>query len=153
MAPVFAPAHEILSKAAHAEGGGHHNVSLEILLMSVSLAIAIIGLFIARYMYISRPDTPEKVVKEWKGLHTVVYNKYYMDEIYDFLFVNSIVNFSRFLWKNFDDLVIDGIVNGVARLAQGWGGVMRWLQSGLVKDYALSILVGVLVVIGYLVLR
>ena len=49
--------------------------------------------------------------------------------------------------------MIDGIVNGVARLAQGWGGVMRWLQSGLVKDYALSILVGVLVVIGYLVLR
>ncbi len=153
LAPVFAPAHEILSKAAHAEGGGHHNVSLELLLMSVSLAIAIIGLFIARYMYISRPETPDKVVKEWKGLHTVVYNKYYMDEIYDFLFVNSIVDFSRFLWKSFDDLVIDGIVNGVARLTQGWGGVMRWLQSGLVKDYALSILFGVLVVIGYLVLR
>jgi NADH-quinone oxidoreductase subunit L len=151
--PVFAPAQEIIHRGAHLEGGGHHEIGLELLLMGISLSIAIIGLLIARYMYISRPETPDKVVEEWKGLHTVVYNKYYIDEIYDFLFVNSIVNFSRFLWKNFDELVIDGIVNGAGSVTRGCGSLMRRLQSGLVKDYALSILVGVLVVIGYLVMR
>jgi NADH-quinone oxidoreductase subunit L len=76
-----------------------------------------------------------------------------VDEIYDALFVNSIVRFSRFLWKSFDDAVIDGVVNGVADAVRGWGRALRQWQTGLVKDYALSILFGVLLVIGYLVLR
>ena len=76
-----------------------------------------------------------------------------MDELYDILFVNSIVRFSRFLWKSFDDLVVDGAVNGTGRLVRIWGSGIRLFQTGLVKDYALSILLGVLVVIGYLVLR
>ena len=63
------------------------------------------------------------------------------------------MKFSRLLWKSFDVTVIDGIVNGVGRITRGFGGVLKWLQSGLVKDYALSVLVGVVVIIGYLVLR
>ena len=93
------------------------------------------------------------MVERFGGLHTLVYNKYWIDELYDFLFVNSIVNFSRLLWKRFDEAVIDGIVNGVARVVRGWGSVLREIETGLVKDYALSILVGALAVIGYLVLR
>ena len=77
----------------------------------------------------------------------------WIDELYDFLFVNSIVNFSRMLWKGFDDAVIDGIVNGVARVVRGWGSALRAVETGLVKDYALSILIGAIAVIGYLVLR
>lgn len=150
LSPVFAPAQAVL-KGAHAEG--HHSLALELTLMFVSLGIAVAGFFYARYMYITDPAAPERMVERFPGLHKMVYNKYWMDEIYDILFVNSIVQFSRFLWKAFDDAVVDGIVNGVARLVRGWGGALRWLQSGLVKDYALSILVGVVAVIGYLVLR
>jgi NADH-quinone oxidoreductase subunit L len=150
LAPVFAPAQAVL-KGAHAEG--HHSLALEIILMAVSLSIAIAGFFYARYMYISDPAAAERMVERFPGLHKLVYNKYWVDEIYDILFVNSLVQFSRFLWKAFDDAVIDGIVNGVARLVRVWGGALRSLQSGFVKDYALSILVGVVVVIGYLVLR
>jgi NADH-quinone oxidoreductase subunit L len=93
------------------------------------------------------------VIAWYPQLHSLVYNKYKIDELYDFLFVNSIVKLSRWLWKAFDDSVIDGIVNGTASLTRGLGSVLRRLESGLVKDYALSILVGTLVVIGYLVLR
>lgn len=150
LAPVFAPAQAIL-KAGHAEG--HHSVALELILMAVSLGIAIVGLLLARWMYLTDPEVPDRVIEEYKGLHTLVYNKYWIDELYDFLFVNSIVNFSRFLWRRFDDLVIDGIVNGVARVTLAWSSGLRLVQTGLVKDYALSILVGIVVVIGYLVLR
>ncbi len=153
LSPVFAPAQHIISEAAGAHHGGHHNVALELTLMALSLGIAIVGLVAAYWMYVKNPEIPERIVEENPDIHSVVYNKYWVDELYDFLFVNSIVGFSRFLWRKFDDFVVDGIVNGVARVTRGWGGAMRYLHSGLVQDYALSILVGVLVVIGYLVMR
>jgi NADH-quinone oxidoreductase subunit L len=121
--------------------------------MGVSLAIAIVGLLFARRMYISDPAAPDRFIRKFPGLYSLVYHKYWIDELYDKLFVNSIVEFSRFLWKAFDDAVIDGIVNGAATVVRAWGSALRWIQTGLVKDYALSFLVGVLAVIGYLVLR
>ena len=150
LGPVFVPAQAILEGGHHAE---HPNVALELGLMVVSLGIAIVGLLAAQRMYLVQPSLPERVIAHIRGLHTLVYNKYWMDEIYDFLFVNSIVAFSRFLWKRFDEGVIDGIVNGTATVVRGWASLLRLVQTGLVKDYALSILAGVLAVIGYLVLR
>lgn len=149
LAPVFAPAKAILEQGHHA---AHHSVTFEIALMLVSLGIAVLGLVVARWMYISDTSVPDRVIQAFPGLHRLVYNKYWMDEVYDTLFVKSIVDFSRFLWKAFDETIVDGIVNGVGALTRGVGSVMRWLETGLVKDYALSILFGVLVIIGYIVL-
>jgi len=151
IAPVFKPAKDIIEHGAH--HGGHHSLTAELTLMGVSLAIAIVGLLFARRMYISDPAAPDRFIRKFPGLYSLVYHKYWIDELYDKLFVNSIVEFSRFLWKAFDDAVIDGIVNGAATVVRAWGSALRWIQTGLVKDYALSFLVGVLAVIGYLVLR
>ncbi|MGC8603585.1 MAG: NADH-quinone oxidoreductase subunit L [Desulfomonilaceae bacterium] len=151
LTPVFAPATAIIQHGAH--HAGHHNVTGELVLMAVSLAIAIIGLLLARHMYITSPETPGRIVEQFSGLYKLVFNKYWIDELYDFLFVNSIVEFSRFLWKKFDEAVVDGIVNGIAAAARTFGSVLRLLQTGFVKDYALSILIGAMVVIGYLLLR
>jgi NADH-quinone oxidoreductase subunit L len=148
--PVFAPATHILT-AGHEHG--HHDLTLELVLMGASLAIAIVGFFVARYMYIKDPEAPDRVIEEWKGLHTLVYNKYWIDEVYDFLFVKPLIWFSRVLWRGFDDSVIDGIVNGVARITDWVGSALRRLQTGIIRDYALSILIGVLAVIVYLVTR
>ncbi len=63
------------------------------------------------------------------------------------------MNFSKLLWKWFDEGFIDAIVNGTATVVRRCGSVLRELETGMVKDYALSIVVGVVVVIGYLVLR
>jgi NADH-quinone oxidoreductase subunit L len=150
VAPVFAPAQAIINAGHHAE---HHSVAMEWLLIGVSLTIAIAGALFAYWLYLAKPSEADKMVKRFGGLYTLVYNKYWIDELYDFLFVNSIVNFSRMLWKGFDEAVIDGIVNGVARVVRSWGSSLRQIETGLVKDYALSILVGALAVIGYLVLR
>ncbi|MFC1836000.1 NADH-quinone oxidoreductase subunit L [Thermodesulfobacteriota bacterium] len=151
LAPVFAPAKHVLDEASGHHGG--HSIVLELILMAVSLGIAVVGLLLARKMYITEPSLPDKVIEEFPGLHKTVYNKYWVDEIYDFLFVNSIVDFSRFLWKRFDELIIDGAVNGAGKVTSGVAGGLRYLQSGMIRDYALSVLVGVVFVIGYLVLR
>ncbi len=151
LSPVFAPAKAIIEHGAH--HAGHHSVTAELVLMGVSLAIALFGLLVARYMYITSPETPGRIVERFSGLYRLVFNKYWIDELYDFLFVNSIVEFSRFLWKKFDEAVVDGVVNGVAAVVRAFGSVLRLLQTGLVKDYALSVLVGAMVVIGYLLLR
>jgi len=151
LAPVFAPAKAILDHGVH--HAAHHPLGLELTLMGVSLAIAIIGLLFARWMYITDPAEPDRVIQRIPGVHRLVYNKYWVDELYDVLFVNSIVAFSKWLWKAFDDAVIDGIVNGVASVVRRWGSELRLLQTGLVKDYAFSMLVGMLAVIGYLILR
>jgi NADH-quinone oxidoreductase subunit L len=75
-----------------------------------------------------------------------------VDEFYDAALINPIRRGSREgLWKLFDLAVIDGLVNGAARWAQGLGGVARRLQFGFVRGYAAVILVGALAVIGYFV--
>ncbi len=78
------------------------------------------------------------------GLYTLVYNKYFVDEIYDAAVVNPVVDGSRaVLWKGVDVGVIDGTVNGVGARSRGIGGVLRLLQSGNIRSYATWVLLGV----------
>lgn len=151
LGPIFAPAKAIIDHGAH--HAEHPSVAAELALMAVSVGIAVFGLFAARYMYVTHVEASDKVVERMPQVHNLVYNKYWIDELYDYLFVDSIVKFSKMLWKEFDELVIDGAVNGVGAVTRGFGRLLSYLESGLVKDYALSVLFGATVVIGYLVLR
>jgi NADH-quinone oxidoreductase subunit L len=126
---------------------------MEYFLMAASVGVALLGLAIAYLMYIRRPAAPERFVASWPSLHRAVFNKYYVDEIYDVLFINSLKGLGKGLWKGFDTLVIDGAVNGVAWITGFMSGLIRKIQNGLVQSYELSMVVGGLVVIGYYVLR
>ena len=78
-----------------------------------------------------------------QGLYTLVYNKYFVDELYDAAVVKPIVGGSRvLLWKGVDVGVIDGIANGIASRARDVGGVLRLLQSGNIRSYAAWVLFG-----------
>ena len=71
---------------------------------------------------------PAKFTSAFPALHRAVYNKWYVDELYDFLFVNPCKALGNFLWKGFDVIVVDGIVDGVAkgkpsRSAMSWIGL------------------------------
>ena len=82
------------------------------------------------------------------GLYTLVYNKYFVDEIYDATVVKPLVDGSRtVLWKGVDAGLIDGIVNGVGTHARGIGSVLRLLQSGNIRSYATWVLFGSVVLI------
>jgi NADH-quinone oxidoreductase subunit L len=149
--PVFELATEYSHTYAHQVG--HHSLVLEWGLMGLSVVIALVGIAIAFTLYVTNKDLPGKFTATFPALHRAVYNKWYIDELYDFLFVNPCKAFGQFLWKGFDVIVVDGIVNGVANVVMGFSGIFRYMQSGYVYNYAFSMALGVVVILGYYIFK
>jgi NADH-quinone oxidoreductase subunit L len=148
LAPVFAPPAG-LPKASEA---AHHAADFEVAMMVVSLIIAGLGIFLAYRMYIKNPALPDRLVARYKTPYQALLHKYWVDEIYHWAFVGPLIRLSVFLWRFFDDLVVDGLVNGVAALFRGGSEVVKRLQTGNVQNYAVSILIGVVLICGYFLL-
>jgi len=108
------------------------------------LTVTIIGFLVAFYYYILHPDLPRTLAARRGLLYLFLYNKWYFDELYDFLFVRPAFRIGRFLWKKGDGMVIDGLgPDGVsARVLDASRGAVR-LQSGYIYHYALAMLLGV----------
>jgi NADH-quinone oxidoreductase subunit L len=121
--------------------------------MGLSVVIALVGITIAFTMYVKNTELPGKFVATFPALHRAVYNKWYVDELYDFVFVNPCKALGQFLWKGFDVLVVDGIVNGVANVVMGFSGIFRYIQSGYIYNYAMSMVLGVVVMLGYYIFK
>ncbi|MGB9627957.1 MAG: NADH-quinone oxidoreductase subunit L [Thermodesulfobacteriota bacterium] len=138
--------------ASGGEGAGH-SAALELLMMVVSVIIALIGIGIAYLFYIKNPELPKQLAERWKRLYTLIFNKYYVDEIYEVLFVNSLKGLGTGLWRGFDDFVIDGTVNGIAYLIGLISRVMRRMQTGFVQNYAFSMILGAVIIAGYYIVR
>jgi NADH-quinone oxidoreductase subunit L len=118
------------------------------LLMAISTLAGITGIAIAWLMYVVKPGMADSLAGGMKGLYTLVYNKYFVDEIYDATVVKPLVSGSRVvLWKGVDAGIIDGAANGVGARARDIGGVLRLLQSGDIRSYAAWVLLGSVVVI------
>jgi NADH-quinone oxidoreductase subunit L len=84
------------------------------------------------------------------ALHRLLLHKYYVDELYDALFVRPVFAMSRWFAEVFDAGVIDGAVNGVAELVLRAAGRLRRVQTGFVMNYALTMLIGVVALLGLL---
>ncbi len=130
--PVFASGH---AAAAHAS----HDAGLEWTLMLASVAIATTGFLLAYLLYYRRSLSPDAIAAVGGGVpYRVLYDKYYVDELYWVIFVRGTLLLSRvFAW--FDATIIDGIVNGAARLTV----TLSWLD-GLFDNYVVDKLVNVL---------
>lgn len=104
----------------------------------------LLGFLLALYMYVLRPDVPGKLAAANPVLYRFLLNKWYFDEIYDFLFVKPSMWLGKFLWKKGDGLVIDGMgPDGIsARVVDVTNRVVR-LQTGFVYHYAFAMLIGV----------
>jgi len=138
--------------ASGGEGAGHQ-AALELLMMVISVVIALIGIGIAYLFYVKNPALPKLLAERWKGLYKLIFNKYYVDELYEILFIKSLKGLGTGLWKGFDDFVIDGTINGIAYLIGWLSGVMRRMQTGLVQNYAFSMVIGGIVLVAYYVVR
>jgi NADH-quinone oxidoreductase subunit L len=133
------------------EGGGH---SAELLLMAFSSGIAIAGIGIAVFFFLRRRDAADRVAASFAGLHRLLLNKYYVDEIYDAAIVQPIARTSdHALWRVVDAGLIDGSVNGAGSFVNGASAILRRLQTGSMRAYALSVFVGVVLILGYYVWR
>jgi NADH-quinone oxidoreductase subunit L len=153
--------------------------SAEWTLMALSVALAFSGIWLARYLYVTRPDLPARIGAACRPLYTLLYNKWYVDEVYDFLFVNGLGKGAGRVLGAFDRNVIDGGVNGAgwltrfsSRVSMWWDtwiidGAVRFgslvvrtlsypaclLETGRLQSYALAIVLGVAVFLGYYVTR
>lgn len=142
-----------LSETAHHAAAPHHSMTLEYGLMFLSIAIALTGIYVAYLMYMKNRDWPKKLAARFATIHKIIFNKWYVDEIYAFLFVRPFHALSNFFWKGIDIPIIDGIVNGIPRLI-GWSSnVLKYIQSGHVQNYAVSIVLGTLFLLIYYYLR
>jgi len=161
--------------AEHVEAAAVHGGAIEYALMLASVLIALAGIWLARLFYIQRTDLPGKLASSFSGLYQLVYRKYYMDEVYDALFVNRakdlgttlalfdakvidalgvdgtgwLTRFASRLSIWWDTWIVDGLVNLAARMVWLFSYPVRMVQTGLVSSYALLIVFGVLVVLGY----
>jgi NADH-quinone oxidoreductase subunit L len=136
----------VLAGGREAEAG-HHGPAWG--LMAVSVAAALAGLLVAWQMYLGGKADLAKVGVPQTGVHRLLLHKYYVDELYDRLIVQPIFALSRWCAETFDMRVIDGAVNGVATAVQGLAGCLRRYQTGFVMNYALSMLAGVVALLGW----
>ena len=161
--------------AAEEHGGAEHEVStaVELGLMAFSVLIALAGIGLAWKFYVTSPEISDELARRFEGPHTVLSNKYYVDEFYNATAISGTYGLSRWLW-GVDRNVVDGGVNGTGWLTQfsawlsgltdkrvvdGAVNLVAWcveessywfrrLQTGLVQNYALLMLFGVFVFVG-----
>ena len=156
----------------------HYAHSVEYGLMAFSVGVAALGIYLAYRFYVKNPELPERLADSLRTAHTVLLNKYYVDELYDALFVNRTKNlgngFSAFdrtvvdggvngsAWltritaegsRRWDIWVIDGFVNLVAFVVRLMSYPVRMVQTGQVQSYALLIVLGMLGFVAYYLVR
>ena len=116
-------------------------------------AAMIVGFLVAYEFYIRKPDRPKELAKQHRGLYAFLLNKWYFDELYDFLFVRPTMRLGRFLWKRGDGWAIDGFgPDGVsARVLDVTNRIVK-LQTGYLYHYAFAMLIGVAGLVTWMML-
>jgi NADH-quinone oxidoreductase subunit L len=126
----------------------------EMSLMGLSTLIALAGIGLATMIWLRRPAMADAWAARFPALHRLLLNKYYVDELYNAVIVQPIKRISQgFLWRGVDAGLIDGTVNGVGLVVRGWSAVLRRLQTGSVRAYAMSFFIGVVAIVGYYLWR
>lgn len=111
----------------------------------------LVGFITAMWFYIWSPSLPAKLAESQRPLYLFLLNKWYFDEIYDFLFVNPAKALGRFLWKKGDGRVIDGTINGVAMgITPFFTRLAGRAQSGYIFTYAFAMVLGVVVLVMWM---
>jgi NADH-quinone oxidoreductase subunit L len=151
-------AHTVAGETPAAEpepaGEAESHDSTELMLMAISTGIAIAGIGIATYFWLRNRRAADALAERLKPVHRLLLNKYYVDEIYNAVIVQPIKRFSTIgLWRGADAGLIDGAVNGVGLAVRGSSTVLRRVQTGSVRTYAAGIFVGVVVIVGYYLVR
>ena len=147
--PVILPIGDTAHSAAEAANHAAHAVSLgtEWLLVAVSVAVAVLGWLVARRFYTGEDafTMPRRLREGLPVLHKLVFNKYWIDELYAAVVVTPVHRLAIVLWRVVDELIIDTIfVNGAAFTVELTGDVLRFFQTGNVRNYALAVAAAVL---------
>jgi NADH-quinone oxidoreductase subunit L len=131
---------------------GHHgdpSAGTLAFLMIVTTGVALSGIAWAWLLYARRPDLPGRIGARARSLYDVLWNKYWIDEVYETLFLGPYRTVCGLFWRDVDSVLIDGAVNGVGRCVSAAALLWRRLQTGNVQHYALGMVVGAVIVLSY----
>jgi NADH-quinone oxidoreductase subunit L len=158
LAPVFHPAavSAISSTAAATTSAepveGAREGPSEKTLAMVSVGVAGLGLLLAWFLYQYRPELPAQIADATGSLYQAIFNKYWIDELYGWLFVKPLIAISgAVFWRGIDQNVIDATLDGSAATARELSDNVRHMQSGNVRSYAGWVAIGATAVIAYMV--
>ncbi len=152
--------------------GEPHHAEVHISVMLISTLVALAGIGLAYLMYIKRSISPQALGAKFKGLYTLLYNKWYFDEIYDAVIIKPVLRLTDWLWKFdggiidwivnafgrvtiwlsdvkqwFDQHIVDGAVNGLGYITWAFGALLRQFQTGRVQFYGFFILFGIVLML------
>jgi NADH-quinone oxidoreductase subunit L len=144
LAPVF-PAAEL--------PGAEVSVATEWLLIVLSIVAVAVGFGVAYWLYVRRWGRAESMARSIPWLYDLLYEGYYLDRAYTEAIVNPLRALGDWLAGPFEEQGIDGAVNGLARLLGLAGQGLRRLQTGLVRTYALAMLLGAVAIVAYFLIR
>ena len=137
---------------AEAEAVHHVSHGIEWALLGLGAAIAVIGVLVAYFSYRTSGVQADRTVRRKLGaVYTLLANKYFVDEAYDAAVVKPITEGSRRGLAPFDERVVDGTVNNLAKSVRGLSGWGRGMQTGVVQNYALAVVLGVVVVVALMI--
>lgn len=144
------PQHDVLAEISK-EWHGPVSFALHAF-FSPPFYLALAGVGTAWFLYVKRPDIPEMLESRFKGLHKLLVNKYYFDDINQTLFADGTVKVGTELWKQGDQKLIDGLmVNGSAKSVSAFGSLLRHIQTGQLYHYAFAMIVGLVFFLGWLI--
>lgn len=123
-----------------------HHAEPNVMIMVVSTLLATAGIFLGWLIYGKKAISAEKLAQQFKPIHTLLYNKYYIDELYQLFFDKVVLSISRaFNWH--DRKVVDGIADGFAYLVRMAGARLRFIHTGSLQNYALVIFMAVVLIV------
>jgi NADH-quinone oxidoreductase subunit L len=132
----------------------HGTEADEWLVMAVSIVAGLSGIGLAYFMYLKRTDIPVRLSRQFGGVHRLLFNKYYVDEIYSFLIIRPTVWIAKNVLIGITDArIIEAVVNGVPRAIGGFSGQLRKVQTGFLQHYAAIMAMGLLAIAALMLLR
>jgi NADH-quinone oxidoreductase subunit L len=141
--------HDVLAHLGEAFHGSATFITHGMQGPAVYLALA--GALTAWFLYLKRPDLPEKLAKSMSGLYNVLDRKYYFDDLWIKGFAAGGRQLGQFLWQKGDELIIDGMmVNGTARSIGRFANVLRRIQTGYLYHYAFAMFFGITLILAWL---
>ncbi len=156
LSPVFRPgvtvaaAKEVAPSTLPAEGAKEE--PSERFLAIVSVAVAALGFLLAWFLYHQSPELPDQIAAAFGSLYQAVASKYWIDELYAWIFVKPLIAISGIVfWRGIDQGVIDATLDGSAATARELSDNVRHMQSGNVRSYAGWVAIGATAVIAYMV--
>lgn len=121
-----------------------HEEEKFVIIMSIIAGLA--GILLAAYMYIIKSTIPERLTKTFPGVYKILWNKYYVDEIYDFLFVKPTLWIADKGVERITDIkIIEGIVNGIPKLIYKTSLLIKPIQTGQFQQYAIFMIAGIII--------